>query len=429
MKLHFLKTMGLAALAVWLGAAISLHAQQRGGGFGGFGGGGGNRSFNNNSSSSGTFNNNGTVGSATITVDPETHNIVVIADEETAMQISNILMSLDVAKPQVLIKVVFVELQRNNSLDLGIEGGWTKGFGNSTTGSVAQVMGLAGANSVITNFSGMGQAMGPALTSMKPNGFAQIVGPEYQATIKAIATAGKAQVLSRPSVLARDGQKAQIFVGQRIYLPTGVTYNNNGFTTSPTINGTYQTVGIELDVTPFIGQNSLVQMILQPQISSVDTSTSGQIIAGAGLLGSTAIYAPNLNTRTADTVVITPDGEPVVIGGLIGDTKSEGESKIPLLGDIPVFGRLFRSTSKSGQKSELLMFLTPHIIREPGQLVAMSTTETRNTEVIATNGVSEAELNRFLDRLPVKDDSAPSAFAPSATTTTTTGARAATTRR
>jgi general secretion pathway protein D len=120
-------------------------------------------------------------------------------------------------------------------------------------------------------------------------------------------------------------------------------------------------------------------------------------------LGNTPIYAPNILTRSANTVVVTPDQQPVVIGGLIGGAQSSSESKVPLLGDIPVLGNLFKYKSKSEQKSELLIFLTPHIVRAPDQLAAMSTHEQDNSNII-TNGYSEKVLNRFLDRVPVKSN-------------------------
>jgi type II secretory pathway component GspD/PulD (secretin) len=143
-------------------------------------------------------------------------------------------------------------------------------------------------------------------------------------------------------------------------------------------------------------------MILQPRITSVDNSTPGQVIASGGLLGN-PIYAPNINTRSADTVVITPDGQPVIIGGLIGSANSSNESRLPLLGSIPIIGNLFKYTSKSGQKNELLIFLTPHIVKAPDQLAAMTDRERVNSNII-TNGFSEAELNRYLDRVPMKKD-------------------------
>jgi general secretion pathway protein D len=267
---------------------------------------------------------------------------------------------------------------------------------------LAQVFGLTGITSVVTNFSGIGQPF--STTPAAPNGgFYQIVGSDYQATIRAIATAGKAQILSRPSILARDGQLAEIVVGQQVYLPSGVTFTTTGTGSSePIINGNYTDIGIILDVTPFIGHNSLIEMILQPRITSIDSSTPGQIIAAAGgVLGNTPIFAPNINTRSANTVVVTPDGQPVVIGGLIGDAKSSNESRLPLLGSIPIIGNLFKSTSRSGAKDELLIFLTPHIVQAPDDLAMVSAHETLNAQII-TNGVSEQDMNRYLDRVPMK---------------------------
>ena len=399
------------ALAVWLCAALAVQAQTRfGGGFGGFGGFGGgfNGGNNANRNSAGTsqYNNNGTVGNATITVDPQTHNIVVIADEATSQQISNVIANLDIPKPQVLIKVVFMEVTHNDGSDIGVEGAFNANHlgsdGSPITGSAANVFGLAGGNSIVTNFNGI---TGGGTTALAPgssgaNGIYQIMGKDFQATLKAIATAGKSQVLSRPSILARDGQLAKIVVGQELYLPSGVSYATAGATTTPIINGSYTEVGIILNVTPFIGANSLVEMILQPQISAVDTSSPGQQIASGGLLGS-AVYAPNLNIRSADTVVVTPDAQTVVIGGLISNNKSSGDSKVPILGDIPLLGQLFKSSTKANAKTELLMFLTPHIVQSPGQLASFATSELRQSPVI-TNSVTEQELDHFLERVPAK---------------------------
>jgi general secretion pathway protein D len=201
---------------------------------------------------------------------------------------------------------------------------------------------------------------------------------------------------------------AEIVVGSSIYLPSGVTYTSVGTGSSsvPSINGSYQNVGIQLDVTPFIGANNLVQMILEPQITQIDTSTPGQIIAyGSGSLtgASPPVYAPNILKRSANTVVVTPDGQPVVIGGLISNDKSSSDSKIPILGDIPLLGQLFKFSAKSSQKQELLIFLTPHIVQMSSQLAAMSAHETGQSQLI-TNSISEQQLNLFLDRLPVKQD-------------------------
>jgi general secretion pathway protein D len=141
-------------------------------------------------------------------------------------------------------------------------------------------------------------------------------------------------------------------------------------------------------------------MILQPQITSIDTSTPGQVIQGGSIISS-AVYAPNLNKRSANTVVVTPDGQPVVIGGLISNDKSSSESKVPILGDIPILGNLFKFSNHSSQKTELLIFLTPHIVQMPSQLAALTAKETGQAQLI-TNSIPERELDRFLERIPVK---------------------------
>jgi len=365
-----------------------------GGGFGGFGGA-------SSSSSGSSYNNNGTVGTAIISVDPDTHNLVVIADEQTSEQISNVIANLDAPISQVLIKVVFMEVAHNNASDIGIEGGATRNayssfLGNSVTGSVANVFGLSGVNSLTTNFNSSGGAssfLSPISGTTGANGFYQITSSDFQATLRAIATAGKSQILSRPSVLSRDGQLAKIVVGQEVPLPTSVSYSSSTSVSIPIVNITYTDVGIILNVTPFIGNNGLIQMIIQPQTSVVDPTLSQTIAPG--------VSAPYLDVRSADTVVVTPDAQPVVIGGLISNSKSSSESKVPLLGDIPWLGNLFKSTTKADSKTELLMFLTPHIVYAPSQLAAMAGSETRQSMLI-TNSVSEQELDRFLERIPVK---------------------------
>ncbi len=440
MRTEFYKRLFGGVLIFLVGAAFNLHAQVRpggggGGGFGGFGGfggggfgGGANRggSTANNS----TYNNNGTVGNAVISVDPVTHNIIVIADKQTSEQIRKVIASLDTPEPQVLIKVVFLEVQRNDSSEIGVQGTYT---GNPFGTSIASIAGYMTNYTVRNVISGVGSNAVSTPTvlpqSITPNyqsinlansfdlpttlsgaagsgGLYQVLGNDFTATIQAIAAAGKSQVLSRPSILARDGQLAKIVVGQDVYLPSGVTYITSGTATIPIINGQYTEVGIILNVTPFIGQNGLVEMIVQPQTSAVDNSSPGQLIAaGSSLLGtaSTPVYAPNVNIRSADTVVVTPSGQTVVIGGLISTSKSSASSKVPFLGDIPILGQLFRSTGKAEARSELLMFLTPHIVDAPAQLASMTNPEMGQAPMI-TNSVSEQELDRFLERIPVKHD-------------------------
>src|SRR5579859_1940687 len=378
--------------------ALPAFGQQRGGGATGTGGGTGGRT--SSSSSGRSYPSSGTIGDAYYSIDPETRRVVVIADEDTSRYVSQVLSNLDRPKPQVLIKVVFLEVTRNNALDFGIEGGWTKPIGNGITANAANVFGLGALNQSPTNTSL--NAVGQPLSSFQStastvaggnSGLYQILGANYQATLRAIAQAGSAKVLSRPSILARNNQPATITVGQSVPLITSVSYN--GLNGTPINAVSYQNVGVILKVTPFITADGVVEMMVSPQISSIDPNLSIPISAG--------VNAPVIDVRSADTVAVTADGQTVIIGGLMESDKSVTDTKIPFLGDIPVLGNLFKRKQKSDTKTELLIFLTPHIVQNPTELAVLSAHERAKAD--AMKSFSEHELNKFLDSLPAKQPS------------------------
>lgn len=401
---------GLAVVAVLgIGATFEAHAQPFPF-FGGFNNAAQNRTT---TGSTATYNPAGDVGNANIMVDPDTHNLIINADEETTKAMMEVIKNLDRPQPQVLIKVVFLEVTHNNSLDFGLEGqynGTSSAFGRiasyltnysiftnttitttggSTTTSQStsilpgQLIGLTNSYVFNNNF-GLANSPGSA-------GTYSLLGKEFTATLRAIAQVGKAQLLSRPSILARNNQPATIQVGQDVPLITNVRYDTFG----NAINSvSYQPVGIILKVTPFITRDGLVQMIVQPETSSIDPSQSIPISAG--------VNAPIIDVRSADTVVLTPDGQTVVIGGLMENDSGEQVSKIPLLGDIPLIGNLFRHKVTSDAKTELLIFLTPHVIQAPSELAMM--TESEKNHTLIPKSYSEEELDRFLEKVPVKKD-------------------------
>jgi general secretion pathway protein D len=246
------------------------------------------------------------------------------------------------------------------------------------------------------NFNGMSGLAGPF-----NQGIFSMAGDSWEVTLRAIAENGKLEVLSRPSVLARNNQQAVITVGQQVPLITGVSYVAN-FGQVNSIN--YQSVGIILRVTPFITSDNMVEMIVSPEISNL----SDQTVAIAAGTNNSTVGAPVINTRSADTVVVTPDGQTVVIGGLMQDSKTEAISKVPVLGDIPLLGLAFRRKVKGDSKTELLIFLTPHIVKHPSQLAAMASTARTNTAIVP-KAFSEEQLNRFLDSMPPQEGAAPKA--------------------
>jgi len=314
------------------------------------------------------------IGEAMISSDPETRKLIVVTDDETAAYIGQVITNLDRAVPQVLIKVVFLEVTYRKGLNIGVEGNYQKDIGGGSTGVVNQIFGLA-------------QQGG---TPTPPGaGMYQMLGQDFQVTIRAIAEAGKTEVLSRPSILARNNQQATITVGQQVPLISNTRFDNFG----NQINSvTYQSVGIILRVTPFITDDGLVEMIVAPEISNLSDQT---VPISAGF------NAPVINTRSADTVVVTPDGQTVVIGGLMQKTGTESEGKIPFLGDIPGLGVFFKNRNTAGTRTELLIFLTPHIVKRPAQLAGM-TSDARNDLQLVPQSFTEQELDRYLLGVPEK---------------------------
>ena len=392
-------------LCLWLGVALQSHAQQRttgGAGFGAVGAVGGVRAASTTGTGSTTrqYPNNTTIGDAYFSIDPETRRIIYIADEATAHALAQVLTNLDRPKPQVLIKVVFVEVTHNNASDIGVEGGWSKDVGNNTTPTAVNGFGLSQLSSIPgTNFNQFGQPIS-SFAPVSPMtsygaGMYQIMGQNYQVTIRAIAQAGNAKVLSRPSILARNNQPASIQVGQNVPLIQSVSYN--GLNGTPINAYEYTPVGVILKVTPFITADNMVEMIIAPTISSIDPTLTVPITAG--------VNAPVIDIRSADTVAVTGDGQTVVIGGLIQDSKSTTDTKIPVLGDLPLFGPLFKRSQKSDTKTELIIFLTPHIVETPSQLAALSGAERAKSRAI--QGLSEDQLDQFLNSLPSKPPAAP----------------------
>jgi general secretion pathway protein D len=362
--------MALTTLGFCLGVVVEANAQ----GFGGFGGGfGGNRSSRGSSTRS--YQNNSEIGDAVITYDPETRRIVVIADEDTSQYVSQVITNLDRPKPQVLIKVVFLEVTYRKASDIGVEGTYgPKPLDNNGNSAL-----------LAQRFSGM-----DGLGSSTVQGLYTFVGSDYTATLRAIAEAGKLEVLSRPSVMARNNQQATILVGQDVPIITGSRYDNYG----NQINSiSYRSVGIMLTVTPFITPAGMIEMIVAPEISNLSDETV------AISTGTNSVGAPVINRRSADTVVVTENAQTVVIGGLMENKKTDSVSKIPVVGDIPLLGALFQRKVKNNVKTELIIFLTPYIVNGTTEMAALTAKERDSIK----KSFTEQDLNKFLEGVPVKD--------------------------
>ena len=308
--------------------------------------------------------NNTMLGDALIEFDIETRSIIVIADEETNLQIGELIKQLDKPKSQVLIKVAFVELTHNNDSDLGIDASFSGSIGGGEGNSLS---------------AGTGFGIGG------PGGLVQLNYDDISVSMNAYAQEGRLEILSRPSILTRNNREALISVGSLV--PFAQSGNINSITGQTIPQYEYEPIGISLRVTPYITPHGLVELSLFPEISE---TTDEKITVADGL------ELPVFATRSAQTVVVTPNGKTVVIGGLMQDNKVESERKVPFLGDIPILGSLFRRTVKKDTKTELLIFLTPFIVENPHDLVSLTEQE-RSGSTVKAGTESGKRLDDFLN--------------------------------
>jgi general secretion pathway protein D len=330
---------------------------------------------------------NALTGQAYIVADTSTNSLLVSTSQKYAAAVKGMIRQLDRPVPQVLIKVLVAEVTLDNSTAIGTE------FSildqrtrlvptGQVTGSIApngSVTGATGTANVTNYGTSGGSAFGiaNAVTSAAANGTPSglvvgLVENNLTATLQALAQKNKLDVLSRPYILTSDNQEATMMVGQEVPIIT-----NSTITTQGTVVNTpsYQQVGIILDVTPQINPDGVVTLNVAPQVS--------QLESGAGVTVSPGVTAPIFDIRQAQSRVAVKNGQTIVIGGLMQDEKTQTISKIPLLGDIPYIGPLLFSRAQNEKtKTELLIFLTPHVIPQPAGLKVMSHEEERGMQLV-----------------------------------------------
>ena len=357
-----------------------------GGGVGGVVGGGGAGS---NASATRQYTNSTMLGDALITSDMDSRSLIVVTDDRTFEVIKSIVAGLDQPRPQVLIECVFVQVTHTNELDLGMEANYTgpDGIGlKNATGIASTQFGLNGAsgNGLINQVPSVGSTPSPATPSSN-GAFYALTGANVNATIHALTANNKTEILSRPTILTRSNQQATILVGEQLPLVTGFTPITVGTQTTYENTVVQTDIGISLKVTPFITAEGNVEMILDPEISSLSSDT---VAIGNG------VNSPIINLISADTVVVTPNNQTVVIGGLMSTQTTQVENKVPLLGDIPLLGYAFKYKTKNKQKTELMVFLTPHIVRSPDELSHLAKQENARLE-LAPKAFDKDELRKY----------------------------------
>lgn len=308
-----------------------------------------------------------------ISEDTATNSLIIDATPEDYADLQNIIRKLDIMRNQVLVEVLIAEVSYEKSFDLGVE--WksienngfpdydnmgtgrnnAEGFGGSTFDG-------GGLSSYLTSSEGQ-RSSGLSGLSL---GFVQKVAgagssiPDFSVLLTALQTNKDVNVLSTPQILTMDNEEASINVGQNI--PYKTKYEVGTSTTNAAQNIEYKDVGIKLTITPHISQDGMVRLEIDQSISSL----AGKQVAGIAL-------TPVTYTRETKTSVMVRNNHTIVISGLIRDNKTETVDKIPILGDIPLLGLLFRKKSTSSTKTNLLVFITPRVVRTTQQIADLTT--------------------------------------------------------
>ncbi|WP_051786182.1 type II secretion system secretin GspD [Endozoicomonas numazuensis] len=283
----------------------------------------------------------------------ETQNaLIMIADPDTLAEMEHIVRQLDIPRSQVLLEAVIVEVSGGIDDALGVQWGID---GKKTIRGEATTSGTDGKST--TSISGSKSSItGHILNNSAITlGSLALRGDNFGVLVSALSAKSNNDILSTPSMLTLDNQEAEFLVGQNIPIKTGSYQTSaSGGSNNPFTTTNRKDVGIKLKITPHLSEGNGIRLELEQEVSSLDVGTSESLLKNDDLI---------FNNRTLKTTVLVDDGQTIVIGGLIENIKSQTKKKVPLLGDIPIIGNLFRYEQDKSQKRNLMLFVRPTIMR------------------------------------------------------------------
>jgi general secretion pathway protein D len=303
--------------------------------------------------------------SVTIWAEPETNALVVTAPPKTMRSLMQVVDQLDVRRAQVIIEAMLVEVSNDASRDLGVN--WLiDGSGDNL------LVGLFNQPIAGTSIADIARGVQDPTTANPPGGLTigggrnQESGTNFAAILRALASNGDTNVVSMPSVITLDNEEAQIKVAQEVPFLTGQFTNTGaaGGSVNPFQTIERKEVGNILKITPQITDEDTILLKIEQEASG--------IAAAAAQVSSTDLVT---NKRTISTRVLVDDGGMIVLGGLIEDRLTESESRVPLLGKIPVVGALFRVRNTQKTKTNLMVFIRPRVLRTAEQAADETTSK------------------------------------------------------
>ena len=297
-----------------------------------------------------------------VQADEAINALVIRADPANMIDIMDIIDSLDVRRMQVLIEAAIVEVTADFSRQLGSE--LALGSASSSTTPLGLTAPSGTLAQILQGLAITGQPSAPTSLGDAPliaGGRLDATGTSFAFIIKALAANGDVNLLSTPSITTMDNEEAKIVVGQNVPFRTGSTVTGSQGTTNPFTTIQREDVGVTLDVTSHINSDNLVRLLIHQEVSEVDASSLSGI-------GSQAAADLITNKRTIDTTILVEDNEVIILGGLIRDKETQGESRVPVLGSIPGLGMLFRNRTTSTEKQNLMVFLRPTVLKNQADI-------------------------------------------------------------
>ena len=293
-----------------------------------------------------------------IQADPSTNSLIITASEPQYRQIRAVIDRLDVRRAQVFVESLIAEVNADKAAEFGIQ--WQGPLGQNGDGNIgllgtnfriggANIISLAAGGGTVAPSAGLNLGIASKTTGSGGNGI-YVLG----FLARYLQANGDGNILSTPNLLTLDNEEAKIVIGQNVPFVTGQFTNAGG--SANTVNP-FQTierkdVGLTLKVKPQISENGTVRLTISQEVSTVQASTVN------------SANGPTTNKRSIDTNVLVADGSIVVLGGLLSDEYSGNQEKVPGLGDIPIFGNLFKAESRSRKKTNLMVFLRPVVVRD-----------------------------------------------------------------
>jgi general secretion pathway protein D len=310
-----------------------------------------------------------TAEASLIQADEATNALIISASDAVYNNLRGVIEKLDVRRTQVYVEAMIVEMTTDAARQLGVQ--WAGGV-PAGSGAIAGVQNFPGANPSLlgaiadpkTALAGSGGLLLGYLTGQTitlPDG---TVVHSLGALASALETNNLGNILSTPNLMTLDNAEAKIIVGQNVPFVTGA-FSNPGTGVGGTVANPFQTierkdVGLTLKIKPQVSEGGLIKLDIYQEVSNISRTA----VAGASDLIT--------NKRSIETKVVVDDGHTIILGGLIEDTRNDSVSKVPLLGDLPLIGGLFRYTDKSSKRTNLMVFLRPVIIYGPNDSYSLT---------------------------------------------------------